>query len=90
MIREKRGMESACRERVEVISTGQHGQHRASPPKAQPGARTARRLVFLLDRTAAVAPSWPHRGLWPPWAFNSLHFAPGPLRSPADLHFAPA
>ena len=45
-------------------STDQHGQHRASPPKAQPGARTARRLVFLLDRTAVVAPSWPHRGLW--------------------------
>ena len=49
----------------EGSSTDQHGQHRASPPKAQPGARTARRLVFLLDRTAAVAPSWPHRSLWP-------------------------
>ena len=66
----------------EESSTDQHGQCRASPPKAQQGARTARRLVFLLDRTVAEAPSWPHRGLWPPWAFNSLHFAPGPLRSP--------
>ena len=71
----------------EGSSTDQHGQHRASPPKAQPGARTASRLVFLLDRTAAEAPSWPHRGRWPSilYTLPLARFAP-----PSDLHFAPA
>ena len=65
MRRENRGMVSVCRERVERARPINMANIGPRHPKHNRGPCQPADWFRPLDRTAAEAPPWPHRGPWP-------------------------